>query len=112
LKLRLNTNVIDNQFFIYLFHISIKGKVNDDAKGSAMKNLSSIGYLKRNLLVPLPPLPEQERIVAKLGKLMKFCDVLEANIKQGISDADRLLQTVLRETLEPEHTRVGVDQCT
>ncbi|HMQ04875.1 MAG TPA: hypothetical protein PKD26_13225 [Pyrinomonadaceae bacterium] len=33
---------------------------------------------------------------------MKFCDELEANIKQGITNADRLLQTALREALEPK----------
>ncbi len=51
---------------------------------------------------PLPPLAEQERIVAKLEKLMKFCDELEANIKQGITNADRLLQTALKEALAPK----------
>ncbi len=53
------------------------------------------------LTIPLPPLAEQERIVAKLEKLMKFCDELEANIRQGIKNADQLLQTALKEALEP-----------
>lgn len=52
-------------------------------------------------IIPLPPLAEQERIVAKLEKLMKFCDELEANIRQGISNDDQLLQTALKEALEP-----------
>jgi type I restriction enzyme, S subunit len=54
------------------------------------------------LMIPLPPLAEQERIVAKLEKLMKFCDELEANIRQGIKNADQLLQTALKEALEPK----------
>ena len=53
-----------------------------------------------NLIIPLPPLAEQERIVAKLEKLMKFCDELEVSIKQGIKNADQLLQTALKEALE------------
>jgi type I restriction enzyme S subunit len=53
-------------------------------------------------IIPLPPLAEQERIVAKLEKLMKFCDELEANIRQGIANADQLLQTALKEALEPK----------
>jgi len=52
--------------------------------------------------IPLPPLAEQERIVTKLEKLMKLCDELEANIEQGITNADRLLQTALKEALEPK----------
>jgi type I restriction enzyme, S subunit len=61
------------------------------------------------IVVPLPPLAEQERIVTKLEKLIKFCDELEANIKQGITNADRLLQTALREALHPvEHQSKGL----
>ena len=45
---------------------------------------------------------EQERIVARLEKLMKFCEELEVNIRQSISKADNLLQTALREALEPK----------
>ncbi len=55
-----------------------------------------------NTPLSLPPLAEQERIVAKLEKLMKFCDELEANIRQGIANADQLLQTALKEALEPK----------
>lgn len=56
----------------------------------------------KNSVLPLPPLAEQERIVAKLEKLMKFCDELEANIRQGITSADQLLQVALKEALEPK----------
>ncbi|MEQ1642057.1 MAG: restriction endonuclease subunit S [Pyrinomonadaceae bacterium] len=63
----------------------------------------------KNSVLPLPPLAEQERIVAKLQKLMKFCDELETNIKQCITNADRLLQTALREALEPKAEQPGVD---
>lgn len=55
-----------------------------------------------NLPIPLPPLAEQERIVAKLEKLMKFCDELEVSIRQGIANADQLLQTALKEALHPK----------
>jgi len=59
----------------------------------------------RKVMFPLPPLAEQERIVGKLEKLMKFCDELEANIKEGITNANRLLQTALKEALEPKDNR-------
>lgn len=70
------------------------------ATGATAKGIKSSRLVE--VLIPLPPLAEQERIVAKLEKLMKFCDELEANIKEGITDADRLLQTALREALEPK----------
>ncbi len=52
--------------------------------------------------IPIPPLYEQQRIVAKLEELMLNCDQLEQNIKQSQAQNERLLQQVLREALEPK----------
>lgn len=70
------------------------------ATGTANQaNIGKEALLK--ILIPLPPLAEQERIVAKLEKLTKYCDELETNIKQGIANADLLLQVALKEALQP-----------
>lgn len=54
------------------------------------------------LIFPLPPLAEQKRIVEKLEKLMKYCDELEANIRESKGQAESLLQVALKEALEPK----------
>jgi type I restriction enzyme, S subunit len=54
------------------------------------------------LTIPLPPLAEQKRIVEKLEKLMKYCDNLEANIRESKKNAESLLQVALKEALEPK----------
>ena len=51
-------------------------------------------------LIPLPPLHEQEQIVAKLEDLMAFCDGLEQSIKESQGYNEQLLQQVLREALQ------------
>lgn len=51
--------------------------------------------------VPLPPLSEQHRIVAKLEQLMRYCDELEQSIKESQAQNEHLLQQVLREALRP-----------
>lgn len=56
----------------------------------------------KQLPVPLPPLHEQEQIVAKLGELMTFCDGLEQSIKESQGYNEMLLQQVLREALQPK----------
>ena len=53
-----------------------------------------------NTLFPLPPLHEQEQIVAKLEELMAFCDGLEESIKESQGYNEKLLQQVLREALQ------------
>ena len=53
-------------------------------------------------LFPLPPLHEQEQIVAKLEELMAFCDGLEQSIKESQGYNEMLLQQVLREALQGE----------
>jgi type I restriction enzyme S subunit len=51
--------------------------------------------------VPLPPLPEQHRIVAKVDALMALCDRLEAALTTADTSRARLLDALLHEALEP-----------
>jgi type I restriction enzyme S subunit len=66
----------------------------------SMKNITR-EHMK-NLLIPLPPLSEQNRIVQKLDELMQYCNDLEASIKQSQQQNEKLLQQVLREALRGE----------
>jgi len=54
-----------------------------------------------SIFIPLPPLHEQEQIVAKLEELLAFCDGLEQSIKESQGYNEKLLQQVLREALQP-----------
>ena len=51
------------------------------------------------LPVPLPPLAEQHRIVAKVDELMTLCDQLEANLATSDDTRRRLLDALLHEVL-------------
>lgn len=73
-------------------------------KATAQPSLS-MGTI-RDIDVPLPPLSEQQRIVAKLDELMAYCDELEASIKVSQQQNELLLQQVLREALEPKEKEV------
>ena len=59
--------------------------------------------------VPLPPLAEQHRIVAKVDTLMALCDELEQQLNQADQQRRRLLEAVLAEALEePEKALVSL----
>lgn len=55
----------------------------------------------RSLNIPLPPVAEQHRIVAKVDQLMALCDQLEAQLTTAQTDCRRLLEAVLRDALTP-----------
>lgn len=103
LKLTLDTSIIDKKFFLLEFE-SISVQLNLHAKGSAIKNLASLKYLKNKVDFPLPPLEEQKRIVAKIEKLMSLVDEYAEsyNRLQKIDNEfeDKLKQSVLQYAME------------
>lgn len=103
LKLTLDTSIIDKKFFLLEFE-SISVQLNLHAKGSAIKNLASLKYLKNKVDFPLPPLEEQKRIVAKIEKLMPLVDEYAEsyNRLQNIDNEfeDKLKQSVLQYAME------------
>ena len=50
-----------------------------------------------NYVFPLPPIPEQKAIVAKVEKLLAVCDELESQITSNQNHAKQLMQAVLKE---------------
>lgn len=56
-------------------------------------------YNLEQFLVPIPPLPEQSRIVKKLTELMKLCEGLQETIQASREQNELLLQQVLKESL-------------
>ncbi|HGO7391401.1 TPA: restriction endonuclease subunit S [Neisseria meningitidis] len=76
-----NTLIIDNKdniLFGYLFYVLKNMKLNQFARGAGQPLLTA-GQLK-SLKIPIPPLPEQEKIVAILDKF----DTLTHSISEGL----------------------------
>lgn len=51
----------------------------------------------RDIIIPLPPLAEQQRIVKKVDKLMALCDELEQEVTSAKKYASQLMEAVLQE---------------
>lgn len=94
----LNTQV--KFYLFYLNFICTSEKIKDYFTGSGIQHLT--GKSLKEMPIPLPPLHEQEQIIAKLEELMRFCDGLEQSIKESQGYNDMLLQQVLREALKGE----------
>lgn len=86
----------------YILNVLSSPYFND----SIYKHLRGIAYkglnlnILRNLLIPLPSLAEQKRIVAKVYELMSLCAQLEEQIKESKDNSDMLIQAVLKEAFE------------
>ena len=63
-------------YFLTFFDVVLKQSARANSKGSAIKNIPPFEILK-NYLVPLPPLAEQKRIVARLEELLPLCERLK-----------------------------------
>jgi type I restriction enzyme S subunit len=71
---------------------------------NANTGVPTLGKEKMERLpIPLPPLAEQHRIVAKVDELMALCDQLEQQLSQAEQSRYGLLEAVLQEALaEPQ----------
>lgn len=63
-------------YFLTFFDFVLKKNARSGSKGSAIKNIPPFEILK-NYLVPIPPLAEQRRIVAKLEEILPLCERLK-----------------------------------
>lgn len=63
-------------FFLLYFDSILKITARKNSKGSALKNIPPFAELK-SYLVPLPPIAEQRRIVAKIEELLPLIDRYE-----------------------------------
>jgi winged helix-turn-helix protein/type I restriction modification DNA specificity protein len=77
----------------------VRKYLDRSAVGATRQNLNQSVLI--NLVVGLPPLAEQHRIVAKVDELMALCDRLEASLAIGEKTRCRLLEALLHEALSP-----------
>ena len=89
-------NYAEPKFIHSLIKSSTIQSIINIAKNSTNDNIS-MGQIA-GFPIPLPPLEEQHRIVAKVDELMALCDELEAQTENSLSSHQTLVDTLL-ETL-------------
>ena len=67
---------VDLDYFLLYFDYILKSEAQNSSKGSAIKNIPPFEILK-NMVLPIPPLAEQKRIVKRVEELLALCDELK-----------------------------------
>lgn len=105
IRIRLKNDTISHFYYKYLNSPVCVEKMQKLAITTTGLFTLSVGKIN-NLIIPLPPLSEQDRIVAKIEQLMKLCDELEQTFQQNQKYTQELLQVALKEALEQEPTEI------
>jgi type I restriction enzyme S subunit len=85
--------------YLYLFLLAQRDEFRLASEGGAQPNISKVKIV--NTLIPLPPLAEQHRIVAKVDELMSLCDQLEAARQQREQGRECLVAATLQRLNQP-----------
>ena len=93
-------SMFDNARYFEYFVRTAKANLLEFAPATAQKNINL--EILTQVLIPIPPLAEQHRIVAKVDALMVLCDRLEAGLTAAAATRRRLLDALLAEALTPD----------
>jgi type I restriction enzyme, S subunit len=96
-------SMFDNARYFEYFVRTAKANLLEFAPATAQKNINL--EILTHVLIPLPPLAELRRIVAKVDELMARCDRLEASLTAADETRCRLLEALLTEALAPDKER-------
>nr|MBA3967153.1 restriction endonuclease subunit S [Nitrospirales bacterium] len=94
LILRLPKFVFPHFFVTLIGSPFVREYLGGSAVGATMQNLNQAILL--NLVIGLPPLAEQHRIVAKVDELMALCDQLETQLTTTQTENKKLMESIFQ----------------
>lgn len=89
---RAKSNLTSNQYLEYFFSLK---DISEYVTGSAQPKLNQRNLNK--IPIPLPPLPEQKRIISKLDALFERIDQSIALLEENIKNTEALMASALDE---------------
>lgn len=94
---------VSKEYFVNVIRSSYMQSYFEECTRTVAQPTLNIGLIEM-AMIPLPPLLEQKAIVQKVNTLISLCDGLEQQVQQIQEQSDKLLQSVMRESLEGKST--------
>ena len=91
---------LTSELFLYYFLKSQTEGLRNIDQGAAQPNLNS--EIIKSIVIPLPPLAEQQEIVRRIEVLFKTADALEARYKKAKAHVDKLTKSILAKAFRGE----------
>jgi type I restriction enzyme, S subunit len=99
--------------WVVLYTNSPVGRRYFETASKKTTNLASINMTQlRHCPLPIPPLAEQKRIIAKVNQLMSLCDELETKLTQSVTDSEKLMEVAVRQILAANSTKTDKHEST
>jgi len=100
IRITLDENVIMPKYFIHLFLSKgiVIDQVKELCKGSTRDFLNQT--ILKQIIFPLPSLPEQNKIVTAIESRLSVCDKLEQIVDENLAKASALGQSILKKAFE------------
>ncbi|AFV22475.1 Type I restriction enzyme StySPI specificity protein [Methanolobus psychrophilus R15] len=86
----------------YVWRWALGEYENNRAVGRGGSQPALNGQKVRELIIPLPPLPEQQEIVRRVDALFAFADSIEAKVAAAREKTERLRQSILAKAFSGE----------
>ena len=102
IRLRPMSSKVDSKYLIFTMESHyLRIQIEDKAKStSGVNNINSVEI--QNLVISLPPLPEQQRIVAEIERRLSQASTSSAYIENALQQAEALRQSILKKAFSGE----------
>lgn len=88
-----------NAYLRYFFKSNLyNSQIVQMSSGSAQPQLAASNL--KMMVIPLPPISEQQRIVQKADELMILCDELEKHIEATVNHSDNLMKSIIKTAIK------------
>jgi type I restriction enzyme S subunit len=100
-KFSLDFKIVAPKFILYNLQVSSIKEQMDEATTDTAREFLSLTNLKK-LLLPIPPLEEQDEIVRRVEQLFAFADKIEVRYTKAKTMLDKLPQSILAKAFRGE----------